>query len=539
MKFRIYRTWHRPGSWCQPVAIILLSIVIASGCANDNKGRGNRAAAGVQNPITAENNRTGTEEWRLTNPAMHREIEGYASATSVNRGEAIRLYVNTDDPAYTLEVFRMGWYQGLGSRKVFGPVRVHATHQLMPVRDPQTGLVDCDWKNPYLLNTVADADGTPWTSGVYLAKLSTSDTQQQSYIIFVVRDDARHSDLVLQLPMTTYQAYNFWGGKSLYPASSGDELPWGSVNGTPAVKVSFNRPYVGSTNPLAAYGVGAGDFLTNTQPVMRGYPISSAGWDYNLVRWLEREGYDLSYVTSLDTHTSPELLNPHKAFLSVGHDEYWSWSMRDNLKAARDAGVNLAFFGANAMYWQVRFETSPVTQAPNRVMVAYKDRAKDPYSSDSDPANDRLITVRWHSDPVDRPEDRMVGMHYVLDPANGDIVISNASHWVFEHTGLENGSRLTGLLGYEVDGASDQPPPSTEILATSKAVDIGDASHVANSNMTLYSTAKGALVFATGSMQWSWGLDDFNVPALRASRLNTAAMQITRNVLARFIAVHK
>jgi hypothetical protein len=427
----------------------------------------------------------------------------------------------------------------LGSRRVFGPVSLHGTHQLTPVPDPETGVVDCDWKNPYVLKTAADSDGTPWTSGVYLAKLSTSGTQRQSYIIFVVRDDERYSDLLLQLPMTTYQAYNFWGGKSLYPASSGDVLPWGSAKGTPAVKVSFNRPFVGSTNPLAAYGVGAGDFLTNTQPVMNGYPISSAGWDYNLVRWLEREGYDLSYVTSLDTHTSPVLLNTHKAFLSAGHDEYWSWSMRENIKAARDAGVNLAFFGANAVYWQVRLEASPATQTANRVMVAYKDRAKDPYSNDGDLSNDRFITVRWHSEPVTRPEDRLVGMHYVLDPVDGDIVISNASHWVFESTGLQNGSRLTGLLGYEVDGVSSSPPPGTEILATSTAVDLGDPKHTASSNMTIYSTANGSLVFATGSMQWSWGLDDFNVPVLRTSRLNTAAVQITRNVLARFMATHK
>lgn len=527
--------------WLMANGLVILFAVIISGCASSNAGLGRMAAAGMQNPIVAENNLTGTEAWRLTNPALHREIEGYASATSVNHGEAIQLYVNTSAPSYTLEVFRMGWYRGLGARRVFGPVSVPGTVQLTPAPDPQTGLVDCDWKNPYLLKTAAaDSAGTPWISGVYLAKLSTADTSRQSYIIFVVRNDDRPSDLVLQLPVTTYQAYNFWGGKSLYLESSGSELPWGLVKGEPAVKVSFNRPYAGSTNPSAAYGVGAGDFLTNTQPVMHGYPISSAGWDYNLVRWLEREGYDLSYLTSLDTHTSPELLKSHKAFLSAGHDEYWSWSMRDNLKAARDAGMHLAFFGANAVYWQVRFEASPATQAANRVLVAYKDKAKDdPYSKDDDPSNDRFITVRWHSELVVRPEDSLVGQHYVLDPVDGDIVISNASHWVFENTELHEGSRLVGLLGYEVDGIAGNPRPGLEILAISKAADIGNPSHTATSNMTIYSTAQGSLVFATGSMQWSWGLDDFNSPLLRASRLNSAAMQITRNVLARFIAAHK
>jgi hypothetical protein len=486
------------------------------------------------NPVVVENRRPGTEAWRLSNPATDREIEGYGDATSVDRGGEIRLYVNTRSRTYTLEVFRMGWYQGLGGRRVFGPLSLPGTRQTTPDPDSHTGLVDANWIEPFVLTTADPADQTDWTSGVYLAKLTDSAQGKQSYIIFVVRDDDRVSDLRFQLPVSTYQSYNYWGGRSLYDWNSGDGLPWATTEGTAAVKVSFNRPYVASPNPKAAYGVGAGEFLTNLQPAPTRTPISSAGWDYNMVRWLEREGYDVSYITNLDTHVSAERLRSAKAFLSVGHDEYWSWQMRDNVEAARDAGVNLGFFSANTAYWQVRFEDSPATGAPNRVMVSYKNREADPYDSDDDPSNDRRLTILWRDPPVSRPEERLMGVGYGLDPVDGDIVVSNASHWVFENTGLRNGSRLARLLGYEVDGVQGDGPANLEILATSRAVNRRNTEDSFTSNMTIYSAAGGAMVFATGTIQWSWGLDDFNVPSLRTSRLNPAAEQITHNVLARF-----
>ena len=297
------------------------------------------AAGVIPNAIVAENRLAGTEDWKLSRPATAREIEGYASATSVGRGESIRFYVNTAAPAYTIEVFRMGWYGGLGGHRVWGPIEATGTSQSVPSPDPQTGLVDCAWLNPFTLVT-----GRDWTTGVYLAKLTEKASGKQSYIIFVVRNDEAASDFIFQVPVTTYQAYNYWGGKSAYDWGSGDQLPWGSSKGRHAVKVSFNRPYAASTNPAAATGVGAGEFLTNVQPVAAGYPISSAGWDYNLVRWLEKEGYDATYTTDIDTHASPQMLSWHRAFISSGHDEYWSWEKRANVKHLLEEGIESHFF---------------------------------------------------------------------------------------------------------------------------------------------------------------------------------------------------
>lgn len=472
----------------------------------------------MSNPVVVENARAGTADWLLDRPATAREIEGYASTTSVARGASIALYVNSRAPTFTLEVFRVGWYQGLGARRVFGPVTLAGIVQPEAVIEAETGLVDCAWIDPFELATTQD-----WTSGVHLARLTASNFGAQSYILFVVRDDDRAADLLFQLSVTTYQAYNTWGGKSLHH--------WGSTEHQRAAKVSFNRPYAANAqNPAAAFGMGAGEFLTNLQPHPDTYGPSNAGWDCNMVRWLEREGHDVSYCTNLDTHARPDLLRRHKAFLSVGHDEYWTAPMRDHVEAARDAGVHLGFFSANSAYWQIRLQPSAASGSDDRIVVCHKKAKRDPlFDSDR-----KRVTDKWRSAEVDRPEEQLIGVMYAGDPVDGDIVISNASHWLFSGTGLANGARLCGLLGYEVDAVQGRGPHGVQILAASPWTAMGAANRSGVAHMTLHAAGSGALVFATGSIQWAWGLDDFNVPALRMSRLSKAAQQITCNLLARF-----
>jgi N,N-dimethylformamidase beta subunit-like, C-terminal len=463
-----------------------------------------------------ENQKPGTPDWELTDPALSREIEGYASKTSVNGGEPIELFVHTTGARYTIDVFRVGWYGGAGARRVAAPIDRPGVAQDVPAPDPATGLVECAWRDPYRLDT-ADGDGA-WTSGVYLARLTARPSGKQSFIVFVVRDDARESAMVFQSSVTTFAAYNNWGGKSLYGFNSGD---------APARKVSFDRPY--ATNPYGVRLDGAGDFLRR--------------WEYNAVRFLEREGYDVSYLTDVDTHQRP-VVDPARRgpllFLSVGHDEYWSWDMRRHVEAARDHGVHLVFLGAGACYWKIRFERSARGDA-DRTIVGYKEVAGDldPLAVDGDPKNDRLITGRWRDRPAERPEEQLVGVMYAADPVDADIIVSDASHWVFAGTGLGNGDALRGLLGYEVDAIYGDGPATLERLAHSPFVEQGTSRGVARttrfSDMTIYTADSGALVFATGSIQWSWGLDGYNAPGWHTLRVSEAAQQITRTVLARML----
>jgi N,N-dimethylformamidase beta subunit-like, C-terminal len=466
----------------------------------------------------AENRKPGTPDWELTSPADAREIEGYASKTSVNGGEPIDLFVHTTAARYTIDVFRMGWYGGNGARRVAGPIERAGTAQDVPAPHATTGLVECAWRDPYRLDT-RDAEGA-WTTGVYLARLSTmpgtrdGTPARQSFIVFVVRDDERQAPIVFQSSVTTFAAYNNWGGKSLYAFNSGN---------APARKVSFDRPY--AANPYGVRLDGASDFLRR--------------WEYNAVRFLEREGYDLTYVTDIDTHRRA-VAGSARIFLSVGHDEYWSWEMREHVEGARDRGVHLAFLGADACFWQIRLEPNARGEA-DRTIVAYKEAAGDfdPLAIDGAPENNRRITGRWRDRPISRPEERLVGVMYAADPVDADIIVSDAAHWVFAGTGLRNGDALRGLLGYEVDASYGGGPATLERLAHSPFVEQGGPAEKTRrtrySDMTIYTAESGALVFATGSIQWSWGLDGYNAPRWHSLRVSERAQRITRNVLGRML----
>jgi hypothetical protein len=430
---------------------------------------------------------------QLADPATNAEIEGYASAASVNRGEDIKLFVNTKESSYSIEVFRVGWYGGRGMKSMTAPIARRGLAQAPPILDSASGLIECDWQDPYLLHVPNTPDPTDWPSGIYVAKLTAGTSGKQSYIVFVVRDDRRSSDLLFQSSVTTYQAYNDWGGRSLYSKPR-------------ATKVSFNRPYL--------HGHGTGHLLY---------------WELSMVRFLEKEGYDVSYTTDVDTHERGDLLSLHKAFLSTGHDEYWSWQMRDYIEAARDNGVNLAFFGANVGYWQIRFEPSSLTGDSDRTIVCYKNKSSDPISRSDDLPTRRLTTVKFRSQPVDRPEDALVGVMYESDPVQGDMIVTDASNWIFEGTGLKNGDHLPGLLGYEVDRISDHTPPGLLRITRSPYPFRGNTRY---SDMVAYTAPSGSTVVATGTMQWSWGLVDPEIPGKKYE--NPAVQKATRNILRRF-----
>jgi hypothetical protein len=478
-------------------------------------------AWGQQNVIQAENAKPGTPFWRLTAPSATPTVEGYASHTSVNRGETIRFFVSSAAPSYTLSIYRMGWYGGQGAR-LMSSQTLAGVKQPTPEPDPATGLIECNWPESWRITIPNTADKTDWASGIYLAKLSPNlpnspntasapSAGTESHIIFVVRDDSSRSTYLVQSTATTSQAYNNWGGKSLYT--------YNSVGG-PARKVSFNRPYARTGTGNGFYG-GSGNFLE---------------WEIYMVNFLEREGYDVSYMSSIDLHANGGQLLKHRAFLVAGHDEYWSYPMKSAAHAAQAQGVHFGFFTANEAYWQVRFEASAAGE-PNRTMVAYKEAAqsRDPLALDADPSNDKFITARFRdltpifgvTDSVAQPENGLVGVMYHGDPFNGDMVVSDATSWVYQGSGVINSTRFTGLLGYETDSIFENgySPPQLRKIADSP-------DHWGGSHMATYTTPAGAIVFATGTMQWNWGLNNFGFKNLE----NEAVKQATRNVLARFAA---
>jgi hypothetical protein len=390
------------------------------------RDEGLRAAT---NKITVENAKLGNppSEWMI-NGIGDDTIVGFATYISVNRGQAVSFKIRTNSLDYRIDIYRLGYYGGNGARKVATIQRQLATPQTQPNPggDPSIGLVDCgNW-----------AVSATWTvpstevTGLYIAKLVRQDaTAGVSHIPFVVRDDGVASDLLFQTSDTTWCAYNSWGGHSLY----GGDLP-----AFRAYKVSYNRPY-------------------NT----RGYDFQSGpqdwifGVEYPMIRWLERNGYDVSYSTGVDSDRRGAEILLHKIFLSVGHDEYWSGPQRANVEAARDAGVNLAFFSGNECYWKTRWESSVAGPAtPYRTLVCYKESRAN---AKIDPSP--TWTGTWRdprfSPPSDggRPENALTGTIFQVDSYRLDTIkvpYENSRFRFAQHQLRQPVVRADGLAGKEL-----------------------------------------------------------------------------------------
>jgi hypothetical protein len=469
-----------------------------------------KAATAADNPVVVENQQPGSSAWKLTKTAddVNGQIKGYASDVRVAPGGTLTLYV-TVNPAqtFTVDVFRMGWYGGMGGRLMLHDGPVNGITQSTCPTDATTGMIACNWTPSYTLST-----GSAWTSGIYLAVL-TNAAGYQNYVNFVVRD-GRPAAFLYAEPVNTYQAFNDYPndkltGKSLFEYNS---YGANTVAGTTrAVKVSFDRPYTGD---------GSGQFLS---------------WEVQLVRWLEKSGYDVTYSTNVDTNSNGADLLNHKAFFSPGHDEFWSGAMYDAAAAARDHGVNLAFFGANAVYWQVRYEASAAGVA-NRVLVCYK-------SGSLDPVKDSTATVRFRDTPVSRPEQQLIGVQYTSEVSSGNnvpYVVTNSTNWTYASTGFTDGATVPGIVGFEMDRLmATYPAPtvsSQTLLSQSPFTNTSGASDYANSS--IYQAPSGAYVFASGTTSWSWALDNYRTTIQTDPRIQ----QTTVNVLSAFIngpnAVH-
>jgi N,N-dimethylformamidase beta subunit-like, C-terminal len=409
----------------------------------------------ASNPIRAENRRPGTTAWNVP-LASDREVEGYASDVSLTPGQLLRLHMSTAPAArYQVRIYRLGWYRGKGGRLLACTPTCLRTRQgvsrAVPAPD-SFGRIAARWP-------VTDSVriGRRWVSGYYVA-VARLRSGRGTLIPFIVRS-SRRSRILVQAAVTTWQAYNNWGGKSLYAFNSA---------GAPAVKVSFDRPYTPSVQPLSR--------------------------EYPLVRFLERAGYDVSYTTGPDTDRSPRSLLQHRLVISAGHDEYWTTSMRDAFEGARDAGVNLIFAGADVADWQIRFENR------RRTVVEYRSAASDPWPIPTARSGRARALV------PPRPECLLLGNQFQGGIGRvTDFPVANAAlgdPW-FAETGFAAGSVVRGVLGYEWAGIESGCPrfPLTVLFHSGRASPPADA--------VRYTAPSGARVFSTGSVSWSWGLDSF------------------------------
>lgn len=464
--------------------------------------------ASPANSIVAENCKPGNPdtEWKV--PQVNGvwgdpNLEGFADDISYNLGSTVNFKVRSDSTSYRIDIYRLGYYQGNGARKIISINPAVTLPQSQPecIKDNSTGLIDCgNWSTSASWEIPSDS-----VSGVYIAKLVRLDPEdgRSNHIFFVVRDDNSNAPILFQTSDTTWQAYNYWGKSSLYFGP--DE-----TTKTRAVKVSYNRPF-GHANASPV------QTMNNTVFIV----------DHPMLRYLERNGYEVSYSSGVDTdRRGSDLLN-HKVFLAAGHDEYWSGQQFKNVEIARDNGVNLAFFTGNAIYWKTRFENSIVdTNQTYRTLITYREAHQK-----SDPIPN-VWTGQWR-DPVGRTyeptlkaENSLSGSIFVTAGDGTDPLVVLGEHSKFRfwrHTPVANlkpGERAVFpfLLGYEWDVDLDngfRPEGLFHVSVSSRNIPAADNLYTkiagpAVHHLSLYRAPSGALVFTSGSFGIVLGLDQGN-----------------------------
>jgi N,N-dimethylformamidase beta subunit-like protein/VCBS repeat protein len=473
--------------------------------------------ATASNPVVVENQRPGTNGWWIPYPqwAANREIEAYTDRTSYLPGDAVDVMLSTatDGDAVHWTLFRTGWYSGRGARAmVDGDVTGHA--QPAPTASAPLKAVRAGWARSFSFRVPNEA-----VSGVYALRLDSKATGKGFFVTFVVRQHDRAAAILFDRADFTDEAYNDWdGGANQSSAYKG------------AFYVSFDRP-LRSVGALGIYSYSSGYFT----------------YEYSMVRWLERQGYDVAYVSDVDVHQGVDL-SQARVFLSVGHNEYWSGAMRDHVEHARDAGLNLAFFGSDAVDGEIRFATG------------------DPRSFSRTISDSNARKNEFANKPLDlklpphaNPSDSLTGTHYTSwcstahpectgDPTAklrfaDDFVIAMPEHPIFR--GIDASVPLRQVVGYEYEaayGASDQLPFQLQLVGQTDGLHLPE-----QAVMVAYRATSGALVANLGSMHWNHALDEWaGRAAIRAtggerpcstgeadcfSRHDLAAEQVTMNIL--------
>jgi hypothetical protein len=492
---------------------------------------GEASCASPANAIEAENCLPGTPQstWDIpTKNAGDTSIQGFATNISVNKGDTVFFKVKTPASSWRLDIYRMGYYGGNGARLVatVNPSVPLPQSQPACITNSGTGLTDCgNWAVSASWTVPSNA-----TSGIYFAKAIRTDTGGSSHIIFIVRDDSSHSDILFQTSDTTWEAYNIFA-QNFYGCN-------GTFNSScRAYKMSYNSPfYTRSFEPQT--------WVFNAE--------------YPMVRWLEANGYNVTYFTSADAERFGSLIQNHKIWMSNGHDEYVSGNERANVEAARAAGVNLTFFSGNTIYWKTRWENSvDGSNTPYRTLVCYKET----WANDViDPLDPPIWTGTWRdprfSPPADggRPENALTGSltRFADSYLGGPITVPQADGRMrfWRNTNIatlspgQTASLAPGTLADELDMDEDngfRPPglfhlSTTPVSTTSSCLlDYGTITGACSAihNVTMYRyQPSGALVFSTGTYEWAWGLDSHHDDSSLGSTTDVRMQQATVNLFA-------
>lgn len=460
-------------------ALAVGGIAVVAGCGSGPVA--SNPGLATDNPA---NGGQGTRDWfiKTSQRAPAALLEAYSPQSSALPGDKVAIHVSTSANEWTVEAFRIGDYDGLGGVRIAQLGPFPGTKQGGPKQVGSTRTMVAGWSES------ASIDTTGWPPGFYL--LHAVANKKRTEIPLVVRSASADGAVAVICSAATWQAYNLWGGRSLY-GNTALNLAERSY------AVSFDRPY-------------------NERG--RGLLYS---FEIPVARVAEESGVPLAWMTNIDVTLNPNILDGAKGAASTGHDEYWSIPYHDALVKLRDAGGNLAFFGANTCYWRVRIPDSG-SQA-GQLVTCYKSAALDPVK------NSPQTTVRWRDQPYPRPENTITGQLYDAYPASGALKIRDPDFFLFEGTGVTEGSTFPGLIGPETDRYYDLPttPRPLQIPALSEFKSHGKTTW---STVTYYTTSSGAGVFTTGTMGWVRSLPRTSKIKGIPDETTAFAKQVTINV---------
>ena len=382
--------------------------------------------------------------------------EGWFSSPSATCEQSVALHISGNGLPVTIKVFRMGYYGGAGARLIedatTGPVAHYSASA--PSQAPES-LVTANW--PIAWDFKVTEKTLP---GQYLIRLDDK-SGDSDFVPIMVTNPESSSPLTFISSILTWQAYNGWGGYSLYKGPN-------RTRGSRAMVVSFNRPYDGD---------GAGQFRYMEFPI---------------VRLAEKLGIDLNYITDLELAKDVSSLENTKSIVFGGHGEYWTTAMRVALDSAVARGINLISFGGNAGY------NRPRLQANDRQLVMWRGARTDP-----DRKNPILATTRWRSFPIMNPESLLLGAQYVGLGVNGDYTITHPLRWPF--SAMKYPGLLRGVVGREVDSPLYAVGPGVENLAWAEIKLRGKP---ITAMATYYTNSKNAGILDISTNGWSCAIDD-------------------------------
>ena len=461
--------------------------------------------------MIAENKLPGTTAWEISGHQSSGYIEGFAGLNYAEVGDRVGLYVSTSATSFRVTAYRMGYYGGKGGHEVWRSAVIAGHAQPSCRFTAGINMVSCANWHRSLVVPVSRA----FYQGDYLLKL-VGNGNQQAYVLLTVWNPSSNAAYLFMSRSLTEQGWNTFGGYSFYqgegPCASG--IPSYPVCNRARV-VSFDRPY--------AEGDGASDFLSN---------------EYPLLRLMEKDGLDVGYCTDIAVDEHPLILLNHKALLSLGHDETWTYPELHGAEVALAHGVNIAFMSAAAIVRHARLQPSRL--GPDREEVDYRDADEDPLNGHGNP--NEVTGNTWASPPTDWNSTPLIGELYsgylLPGAAPTPFVVHDAKAWIFKGTGLHNGSVVPRVIDSDIDHIDPAygTPPNVEVLGHSPVplnvsyTNQGEWNGDTYSDMTYYTDpAGGAGVFDSGDVNWIGAM--LPCPKGVAACPDLTVQKITENLL--------